>query len=105
MEKEQIQVYANPDVKRRIEQAAAKYEIPVAEYCLSAILQQLADDELLDPEQVEITMHASTEQVNLLPKLNALHERILERRGGKPISVDIIEQIREERDYELTGLS
>jgi uncharacterized protein (DUF1778 family) len=103
MDKRQIQVYADPEVKRRIELAAARHEVSVTEYCLSAILQQLADEDLLEREQIEI----STKQIpdeDLLAKIDALHEKVLERRGGNFIKVDIIKQIREERDYELTGL-
>jgi uncharacterized protein (DUF1778 family) len=43
MNKQRIQVYADPETKRRIELAAAKHETSVTEYCLAAIEQQLAD--------------------------------------------------------------
>jgi hypothetical protein len=33
MEKQRIQVYADPELKRRIELAAAKHNVPVTEYC------------------------------------------------------------------------
>lgn len=44
MNKQRIQVYTDPATKRRIELAAAKVNLPVTEYCLRAIEQQLADD-------------------------------------------------------------
>jgi uncharacterized protein (DUF1778 family) len=103
MDKTRIQVYANPEIKRRIELAAAKHAVPVTEYCLAAILQQLADEDMLEREQIEITIKPPPRE-DLVAKLDALHERILARRGGRPIELDIIHQVREERDYELTGL-
>jgi hypothetical protein len=36
------------ETRRRIELAAAKYNLPVTEYCLNAIRQQLAEDDLLE---------------------------------------------------------
>lgn len=103
MDKRRIQVYADPDIKRRIELAAARHNMPVPEYCLSAILQQLTEEDLLDRAQIEISVQPGSHE-DLQLKLDALHKRILARRGNRPIDVDIIEQIREERDYELTGL-
>ena len=45
------------------------------------------------------------ERLEALENARALTQRILKRRGGKPISdaVDIIKQMREERDDELLG--
>jgi uncharacterized protein (DUF1778 family) len=106
MEKQRIQVYADPEIKRRIELAAAKYNVPVTEYCLNAIQQQLADDNLLEEAQVEITV-TPTKQNNdsLIADLRALHQEILAYREGEWIDVDAeLEKMREERGYELTGL-
>ena len=103
MDKQRIQVYANPEIKRRIELAAAKYNVPVTAYCLSAIQQQLADDDLLEEKQIAIPVKPTSDE-DWLAGLDELYEKILARRGGKPIEVDILEQVREERDYELTGL-
>jgi hypothetical protein len=105
MEKQRIQVYADPGIKRRIELAAAKYNVPVTEYCLSAIEQQLADDDLLEAEQITIPVTPSDgRDDDLITDLRALRERILARRGGRLIDMDIVEQVRAERDDELTDL-
>jgi hypothetical protein len=106
MDKQRIQVYADPETKRRIELAAAKYNMPVTEYCLNAIQQQLADDDLLETEQIQIavTPYPPLDDT-LLMELRALRERILARRGGRPIELDIVEQVRAERDEELLRLS
>ncbi len=103
MEKQRIQVYADPGMKRRIELAAAKYNVPVTKYCLSAIEQQLADDEMLEEEQITIPVKPTPDE-DWLAGLDELQEKILARRGGRPLEIDILEQVREERDYELTGL-
>ncbi|MBI3943194.1 MAG: hypothetical protein HY326_09295 [Chloroflexi bacterium] len=104
MEKKRIQVYADPETKRRIELAAAKHDIPVTEYCLEAIKQQLLEDDILEAEQIEIPVK-KTRDTDLIAELKALHADILAYRGGKPLDIDAaIDQLREERDYELTGL-
>ena len=51
MTRQCIQVYTDPETKRRVELAAAKHEISVTEYCFEAIQQQLAEDDLLEREQ------------------------------------------------------
>jgi hypothetical protein len=106
MEKQRIQVYADPETKRRIELAAAKYNVPVTEYCLSAIQQQLADDDLLEATKVEITITpVKQDDDTFIADLRALHQEILVYRKGELIDVDTeLEKMREERDYELTGL-
>lgn len=104
MEKKRIQVYADPELKRRIELAATKHQVAVTEYCLHAITQQLADDELLEAEQITVPVKPPKE-ADLIADLRALREKILARRGGQPIEIDtILEQVRAERDYELIGL-
>ena len=106
MIKKRIQVYADEETKRRIELAAAKQDIAVTEYCLAAIVQQLAEDDMLEREKIEISIKPTTgKDGNLLADLRALHEEIEAYRGGKLIDVDQeLEQMREERDHELTGL-
>lgn len=105
MEKQRIQVYADPEIKRRIELAAAKYNVPVTEYCLSAIQQQLADDDLLEEEHIQVPVTPGKPDNTLIDELHALREAILADRGGKLLDVDdFIEQMRQERDYELTGV-
>ena len=106
MTKQRIQVYADSETKRRIELAAAKHQMPVTEYCFEAIRQQLAEDDILEREKVEISITPAKE-VDYITNLRHLREAILADRGGKLIDIDIaafIEQVREERDYELTGL-
>jgi hypothetical protein len=105
MEKQRIQVYADPEIKRRIELAAAKYNVPVTVYCLSAIRQQLADDDLLEAAEVQIPVTPVKQDDRLITELRALHQEILAYRGGEWVDVDAeLQEMREERAYELTGL-
>lgn len=105
MAKQRIPVYADPETKRRIELAAAKYNMPVTEYCLNAIRQQLADDDLLEETQVTIPVTPGKPDDTLIAKLHALHQQILAYRGGVGIDVDAeLEAMREERYDELSGL-
>jgi len=104
MDKKRIQVYANEEMKRRIELAAAKHNLAVTEYCLTAIQQQLADDDCLEEQQIVVPLKA-TQDATLITDLVALQARIKARRGGKPIDLErIMEDLRAERDYELTSL-
>ncbi len=103
MDKKRIQVYADAEMKRRIELAAAKHNIAVTEYCLAAITQQLADDNLLEEEQVTIPVKLAKDEP-LMADLRTLRESILARRGGRPITLDILEQVRDERADELIRL-
>ena len=104
MPKTRIQVYADDEIKRRIELAAAKRHVAVTEYCLDAIVQQLADDAVL--EEMEITIPVKTRSnENLYDELIELTDRILAERGGEYIDVDeIIDQVRSERDDELLDM-
>jgi hypothetical protein len=106
MEKTRIQIYAAPEMKRRVELAAAKHHMAVTEYCLQAITQQLADDDLLEEEQIHIPVTPAKQRDDtLIAELRALHQNILAYRKGELIDVDTeLEQMREERDYELTGM-
>jgi uncharacterized protein (DUF1778 family) len=104
MTKQRIQVYAEPEIKRRIELAAARRDTPVTQYCLDAIIQQLADDDILEQSQVVIDVEPNS-QDTLMDDLRNLHDRILARREGKLIDIDsIVEQVRSERDDELLSL-
>ncbi len=104
MDKKRIQVYANEEMKRRIELAAAKHNLAVTEYCLTAIQQQLADDDFLEAQQLVVPVKAIRD-ATLITDLVALQARIKARRGGKPIDLEhIVEDLHAERDYELTGL-
>jgi uncharacterized protein (DUF1778 family) len=103
MGKTRIQVYTDEETKRRIELAAAKHDIAITQYCLEAIRQQLAEDDMLERETIEIPIKPNRDE-DLIDDLCALRERIKARRGGELITLDIVEQVREERDHELTGL-
>lgn len=98
-----IQVYADSETKRRIELAAAKQDVPVTSYCLNAIMQQLAEDEVLEQERIEISVKPPVQTVDpeLITQMRALRERIKARRGGKLIITDVVEQVRAEREEEL----
>ncbi len=103
MPKQRIQVYTDPETKRRVELAAAKHDVPVTEYCLEAIKQQLAEDDMLESE--EVTIPIQTNGADLISELRALREAILADRGGEVIDVDqVLEQVRAERDDELFGM-
>lgn len=100
-----IQVYADGEIKRRVELAAAKRNVPVTTYCLDAIMEQLMEDEVLEEEKIEIYVKPPSQLLNdeLLSQMKALQEKIRTRRGGEPIGDDILEKIRSERDEELSG--
>jgi uncharacterized protein (DUF1778 family) len=101
MIRKRIQVYADPDTKRRIELAAAKHELAVTEYCLAAIEQQLAEDDVLEQEQIQIAIKPGRNS-GVLDELQVLRERILARRGGKQLNVAAdLEETRFERDHEI----
>ena len=103
MTKTRIQVYADEETKHRIALAAAKQDVPITQYCLDAIKQQLAEDDMLERETIEIAITPPRED-RLIADLRTLRERILDRRGGEPILLGILDRVREERDDELTGL-
>lgn len=98
-----IQVYADAETKRRIELAAVKHDLSVTTYCLEAIMQQLAEDEVLEEERVEIDVKPTARivDVELIAQMRTLREKIKARRGGRPITTDVVEQVRAERDAEL----
>jgi predicted TIM-barrel enzyme len=102
--KELIEVYADPELKRRVEMAAAKHNIPIAEYWLDAIEQKLADDVVLAEANHESSNEPKKPDTSILDEIQELRERILARRGGKPIEIDILELVRSERDDELTSM-
>lgn len=104
MNRQRIQVYADYDTKRRVELAAAMYDIPVTEYCLSAIERQLIDDDLVERSQVQISIRPGIQNA-LVENLHTLQNKILARRGGKLLDIDgALQLAREERDHELLGL-
>lgn len=104
MSKQRIQVYADSETKRRIELAAAKHNVAITLYCLEAIRQQLAEDDVLERENIEIPVKPDKND-QWIADLRRLREKILSRRKGQLIDVaEAIDKMREERDYELTGL-
>jgi hypothetical protein len=101
--KKRLQIYIDAETKRRIELAAAKHNMPITSYCLTAIQQQLEEDGVEVDDQVPTS--EQTEFQELIADIQELQERILRRRGGKPIDVDaLLDQLREERDEESLGL-
>jgi hypothetical protein len=104
MDRKRIQVYADPETKRRIELAAAQHAVAVTEYCLGAIKQQLLEDDLLDAQSIEILVKPVRETI-LIAELRKLQRQINTDRNGKPIDLDVIlAQVRDEREHELHGL-
>ena len=102
--KERIQVYADSETKRRIELAAIQNNMPVTEYCLTAIKVQLDEDDLLREAQVTISVLAP-QKGDLIDQLRALHQRFHDTPRKEPIDLDaILEQVRAERDDELSSL-
>jgi hypothetical protein len=103
MEKQRIQFYTDPRMKRRIKQAAAKHKIPVSQYLLSAIEQQLANDEGSDQAQRDQGAIAAAQDHALIEDLRKLHEDIRASPLWKNIDIDAdLTQMREERDHDLT---
>jgi len=103
MSKKRIQVYVDDESKRRIELAAMIRELPVTEYCWEAIEQQLAEDDLLERDHVALRVRRPDPGA-LHADLAALRQRILTRRGGRPIDDDLLDAVRRERDDELLDL-
>ena len=104
MDTKRIQVYVDGEMKRRIELAAAKRQRAVTEYCLEAIKQRLIEDDVLEKENIEIPVKP-TKDTHLIADLRKLREAIKTDRNGQLIDLDtIIDQVREERDHELTGV-
>ena len=102
MRTERIQVYTDPSVKRLIEVAAIKHGVPVTQFCLDAIKQQLAEEDLLGKETVEIQIQPKKSD-DFIASLRASHQDILARRKGMLIDVDKeIENTRDERDREIS---
>jgi len=91
-------------MKRRIELAAARYNVAVTQYCFEAIRQQLAEDNILERDHIEIPVKPTQDEA-LITELRALQAKIKAERGGKLLDVDqALEQVRTERDHELIGL-
>ncbi len=105
MNKQRIQVYTDDVTKRRIELAAIKHDVSVTEYCLIAITQQLADDDMLDAEQVDIPVTPPQTAAGLIADLRRLREGIMADREGALIELDsLLEDLRDERDHDLLSM-
>lgn len=103
-EKTRIQVYADPQLKRRIELAAARLDVPVTDYCLDAIVHRLDEDELLDADRITIDVNPHLPAA-LVADLKALHEQILVDRGGEFVDIDAaLDGVRDERDEDISRL-
>ncbi|MDE0633754.1 MAG: hypothetical protein OXH73_19765 [Caldilineaceae bacterium] len=104
MEEICIQLYTDPETKRRIELRATKYDVAIAEYCLTVIQRQLEEDELLETYRVDIPGTSRLDE-RFFSSLQALQEKIKVRRGGQPIDIDrIMSEMRDERENEIHGL-
>jgi len=105
MNKRRIQVYTDPETKRRIELAAAKQQTSVTEYCLAAIEQQLADDDILEREQIDIPVTSTQLEATLIADLRQLRARISADRRGAAIDLDsLFDELHDERDHELFSM-
>jgi uncharacterized protein (DUF1778 family) len=101
--KKRIQVYADDRTKRQVELAASKQNMPVTQYCLHALLQQLAEDSLLEEERIEIPVES--EQVGLVARIHRRRVQMQKALKGRPLSaVDTIESLRNERSHEASHL-
>jgi len=113
MDKKRIQVYAEPEMKRRIELAAAKYNIPVTEYCLSAIQQQRADDASLLSFEVVSTLWRLVYRKEITPEEGAeafqcflaFKIRLSHRKGIFPLAWQFVEQFSRPRAYDMAYLA
>lgn len=106
MLKTRIQLYTDPEMKRRIELAAAKYNLPVTQYCFEAVEQRLREDDVLDRKQISISVTQEHPHKKLIQDLRALHQEIAAYRQGQP-SLDIeadLDQMHEERECDILGL-
>lgn len=103
MTKHRIQVYADDETKRRIELAAFIREVSVTDYCLQAIRQQMAEDDVLERGEVEVRLGAA-EHRDLADELQALRQRILARREGRLIDLGVLELVQVEEEHDRLGL-
>lgn len=103
--KQRIQVYTTPTMKRRIEIASSKYDIPITKYCFEAIKHQLAADDILEKEHIQVSITKPKQSNKLFTQMKHLREKIKARRHGKLINVNqIIDSNRKDRDHELIDL-
>lgn len=102
--KKRIQVYADGRTKRQVELAASRHNMPVTAYCLHALLQQLAEDHILEEEKIEIPVE--TRQVGVVEKIDSGRRQMQKTMHGKPLgAVQMIDSLRKERSHETSYLS
>jgi hypothetical protein len=94
-----IEFPADAELRQRIERAAEMHNMAVAEYVLEALERRLTDD--IGPKSGDLI---SKKDDSLFDDMRELRDRILARRGGKPLDIDILEMVRSERDDELTSM-
>jgi hypothetical protein len=85
MEKELLAVQVDADLKRRVEEAAAKHKVPVDQYLVDAIEKQLAEDVVAEKQKKL--------DANLLDEMRELREQILADREGSPIEIQVTWQL------------
>jgi hypothetical protein len=106
MLKTRIQLYVDPKMKRRIELVAAKYNLPVTQYCFEAVEQRFREDDVLDQKQISISVNQERPNKKLIQDLRALHKEMEAYRQGQPL-LDIeadLDQIHEKRERDILGL-
>lgn len=102
MDKQSSQAPIDKETKGRSEPATAWNEAPEAEPSPSTMRQELADDDLPAGEHNEVSAGPVANDDGLINASEALNARILLRREGLPITIDIVDRVRSERDDELT---
>ena len=80
MNKQRIQIYVDEQTKRRIRLAAAKNNMPISTYCLTAIQQQLEKDRIETTDQVTASERAQFQE--LIADIRELQETILKKRDS-----------------------
>lgn len=104
MEKQRVHLYTDSETKRRIELAAHRHSLSLTDYCMRAIRRQLVDDGITQSSAAQEEHTARVEDA-LLDEVRALHQEIRNHRHGAGIGVDEeLNQLREERDHDLSGL-
>lgn len=102
--RKRIQVYTDPETKRRIELAAAKHHASVTDYCFTAIRERLAADDVMEHEHIEIPVRRSHD-INLIADLRALRNKMTIARDARSLDLDaIFDDLHEEREHDLLGL-
>lgn len=87
-----LNIYVHdPLIRRQVKAAAAKEDISVSEYCLKAIIQQLAKEDLPREEGSSFLKVAAE-------KARAFHAKTFGKSILRVNSADLIREARESRD-------